>query len=82
MTWRGEAGRGEDVAGAGTMTVVQTVLRLTCGHWPETEPGQMYRHWLRLPPGHMELRSAASSSLEPWPEQADTGGARHKAGPG
>ena len=33
-------GRGEDVAGAGTKPVVQTLaLRLTCGHWPRTERG-------------------------------------------
>ena len=33
VTWRGEGGRGEDVAGAGTKPVVQALaLRLTCGH--------------------------------------------------
>ena len=35
MTWRGEAGKGEDVAGAGTMTVVQTVAEAHM--WPMAE---------------------------------------------
>ena len=85
VTWRGEAGRGEDVAGAGTMTVVQTVaeahmwpLARDRGAWPDVQTLAEAPAWPHVAEVRGQLGLAWSHGLL----RRTRGGARHKAGPG